>query len=144
MKYNIVDNHVNTETNVNIFFSDVIHQHFETPDFVDETTSFTPLLNDLYAIDTSTDSKFLTEFPALKAQLDFVQDQKGKTLAQKEALKTLRQKLRYPKDDPQPNIFQDTRSELEKVQSILRTTSQILDKDNLQIWNEACERNLHI
>ena len=56
----------------------------------------------------------------------------------------MRQKFCYPKDDPQPNIFKDTRTELEKIQSILRTTSQILDKDNLKIWNDACERDLHM
>ena len=75
----------------------------------------------------------MTEFPALKAELTLAQDQKGKTEAQKEALKTLRQKFRYPRDDPLPNTFKDTRTELEIIQSILRTTSQILNKDNLKV-----------
>ena len=102
------------------------------------------MTHDLYEINTSTDSNFLTEFPALKAQLVKAQNHQGKTEAQKEALKTLRRKFRYPTVDPQPNIFKDQRTELEKVQSILRTTSQILDKDNLAIWNDACERSLHM
>ena len=53
-------------------------------------------------------------------------------------------KFRYPARDPPPNAFRDTRTELEKLQSILRTTSQILDKDQLDIWNSVTERNLHL
>ena len=45
---------------------------------------------------------------------------------------------------PPPNTFRDTRTELEKLQSILRTTAQILDKDQLEIWNSVTERNLHL
>ena len=44
-----------------------------------------------------------------------------------EAMRMLRAKFRYPAKDPAPNAFKDTRTELEKLQSILRTTSQILE-----------------
>ena len=65
------------------------------------------------------------------------------TEAQKDATRLLKAKFKYPTRDPQPNTVQDKRTELEKIQSILRITSQILDKDTLQIWNSVCERNLH-
>ena len=53
-------------------------------------------------------------------------------------------KFRYPSVDPEPNFYKDTRTELQKMESILRTTSQILDKDQLDIWNSITERNLHL
>ena len=53
-------------------------------------------------------------------------------------------KFRYPSSDPEPNFYKDTRTELQKIESILRTTSQILDKDQLDIWNQITERNLHL
>ena len=53
-------------------------------------------------------------------------------------------KFRYPTSDPEPNLYKDTRTELQKIESILRTTSQILDQDQLSIWNEITERNLHL
>ena len=45
---------------------------------------------------------------------------------------------------PWPNIFRDSGTELQKIESILRTTSQTLDPDQLSIWNEITERNLHL
>ena len=53
-------------------------------------------------------------------------------------------KFRYPSADTEPNFYKDTRTELQKMESILRTTSQILDKDQLDIWNSITERNLHL
>ena len=44
------------------------------------------------------------------------------TEAQKDATRLLKAKFRYPTCDPQPNIVQDKRAELEKIQSILRIT----------------------
>ena len=41
-------------------------------------------------------------------------------------------------------MFKDNRTELQKIESILRTTSQILDPDQLHIWNSITERNLHL
>ena len=66
------------------------------------------------------------------------------TDAQRQATKLLRQKFKYPTSDPEPNLYRDTRTELQKIESILRTTSQILDQDQLSIWNEITERNLHL
>ena len=37
-----------------------------------------------------------------------------------------------------------TRTEIEEVESILRIPSHILDEDNLRIWNQVCERDLHL
>ena len=53
-------------------------------------------------------------------------------------------KFRYPSTDPEPNFYKDTWTELQKIESILRTTSQILDKDQLDIWNQITERYLHL
>ena len=41
-------------------------------------------------------------------------------------------------------MFKDTRTELQIIESILRTTSQILDPDQLQIRNQITKRNLHL
>ena len=46
-------------------------------------------------------------------------------------------KFRYPAVDPDPNIYRDTRTELQKMESILRTTSQILDKDQVTAFDIA-------
>ena len=43
---------------------------------------------------------------------------KVKTDAQKEALKAMRQKFRYPRQDPAPNEIIDTRSDLEEKNRI--------------------------
>ena len=47
----------------------------------------------------------------------------------KTATRRLKDKFRYPGVDSAPNSYKDNRNELEKIQSILRTTSQILDKE---------------
>ena len=94
-----------------------------------------------------TDRHMIQEFQALQALSDPHQKPSLKiqqSEAQKEATRMLRAKFRYPAKDPAPNAFKDTRTELEKLQSILRTTSQILDKDQLEIWNTVTERNLHL
>jgi hypothetical protein len=107
----------------------------------------TPLTSDIYTLDAEEEKYFLQEFPVLQASS--VPESKPvlklqQTEAQKDATKLLKAKFRYPTRDPQPNVVQDNRTELEKIQSILRTTSQILDKDTLHIWNSICERNLHL
>ena len=114
------------------------------PEFINETDSL-PLTLDTYSIDVSTDNDFLDEFPALQAHTNPSQEKKpAKTEAQKEALRVLRSKFRYPTTDPGPNIYKDTRTELEKVESIIQIASQVLDGPNLEVWNTACERNLHL
>ena len=105
------------------------------------------LTSDLYSVSLDTDSDIIREFPILQAATDPGQKPSLKpqqTEAQKEATRMLRAKFRYPACDPPPNAFRDTRTELEKLQSILRTTAQILDKDQLDIWNSVTERNLHL
>ena len=107
----------------------------------------TPLTADLYSIDINDDDHILDEFSVLRADTAPSQASKTKpeqTEAQKEAVRLLRQKFKYPNRDPPPNTFQDTRTEREKVESILRISSQILDAENLDVWNRVCERSLHL
>ena len=114
---------------------------------VSEDLTSTPLTADLNSIDIDNDDHILDEFPALKAGTAPIQASKAKpeqSEAQKEAVRLLRQKFKYPSKDPPPNTFQDTRTEQEKVESILRMTSQILDAENLEIWNNVCERSLYL
>ena len=106
-----------------------------------------PLTNDFYELQSLTDLTLTTEFPILHAaaapsSAHTIKNQQ--TDAQRQATKLLRQKFKYPSPDPEPNIFRDSRTELQKIESILRTTSQILDPDQLSIWNEITERNLHL
>jgi hypothetical protein len=106
-----------------------------------------PLTSDIYTLDAEEEDYILQELPVLQASsvpeckpaLKLQQNE-----AQKDATKLLKTKFRYPTRDPQPNVVQDKRTELEKIQSILRITSQILDKETLHIWNSVCERNLHL
>ena len=106
-----------------------------------------PLTNDFYELQSLTDLTLTTEFPILHAaaapsSAHTIKNQQ--TDAQRQATKLLRQKFKYPSPDPEPNIFRDTRTELQKIESILRTTSQILDPNQLSIWNQITERNFHL
>ena len=106
-----------------------------------------PLTSDIYMLDAEEDEYILQEFPVLQASSALEKKPVLKlqqTEAQKDATRLLKAKFRYPTRDPQPNAVQEKRTELEKIQSILRVTSQILDKDTLHIWNSVCERNLHL
>ena len=125
--------------------SDTVSSQFDIFE-VSENLTYTPLTLDEYDIDINNDIQIHEEFPILKAGMTKTQTS-GKpeqSEAQKEAIRLLRQKFKYPAQDPPPNKFQDTRSELEKIQSILRISSQILDAENLEIWNQVCERSLHL
>ena len=105
--------------------TDVVPVHFDPTEISDDLTS-TPLTDDLYSLDINNDDHILAEFPVLRADSVPSQASKAKpeqTEAQKEALKLLRQKFKYPHRDPPPNQFQDTRTEKEKVESILRDPS---------------------
>ena len=53
-------------------------------------------------------------------------------------------KFVYPKIDPQPSDIIDSRTEPQKMQSVLRTLSQFFTADQLEVWNNLVERNLHI
>ena len=57
------------------------------------------------------------------------------------ASKAQRAKFRFPKDDPPESDIIDTHSD-QKMQDILRIWSQCLDKDETQVWNKICERDL--
>ena len=99
-----------------------------------------PLTNDFYELQSLTNLNSTTEFPILPAaaapsSAHSIKNQQ--TDAQKKATKLLRQKFRYPSIDPEPNIFNDNRRELQKIESILRTTSQILDPRALKLSNLA-------
>ena len=101
---------------------------------------------DTYLIDTSRDG-IIEEFPVLSAETSVSTPHAllcQQSEAQKSATRLQRDKFSYLGKDPLPNEFQDKRNEIEKIESILRTTSQILDKDQLDIWNSICERDLHL
>ena len=106
----------------------------------------TPLTSDQYSIDINNDDHICDEFPVLRADTTQTQasSKPEQSEAQKEVVRLLRLKFKYPSQDPPPNKFQDTRTEREKVESILRISSQILDAENLDVWNRVCERSLHL
>ena len=54
----------------------------------------------------------------------------------------LKQKFSYPHVDPEASDIVETRTDDQKMASILRICSQILTKDELQIWNQLAERYL--
>ena len=125
--------------------SDTVSSQFDIFE-VSEDMTYTPLTLDEYDIDINNDVQIQEEFPVLKAGMTKTQtsNKPEQSEAQKEATRLLRQKFKYPAQDPPPNDFQDTRTELQKIQSILRISSQILDQENLEIWNRVCERSLHL
>jgi hypothetical protein len=137
---NIITNHV-----LYVGPSDTVFSQFDIFETSEDMT-YTPLTLDEYDIDLNNDLQIQDEFPVLKAGMTKTQtsNRPEQTEAQKEATRLLRQKFKYPAQDPPPNDFQDTRTELQKIQSILRISSQILDQDNLEIWNRVCERSLHL
>ena len=138
---------VNSTYNCDTFSFDNVDSFDIVPIEFDNDFTSLPLTNDFYEIDSLVDSTLTNEFPILHAAASpssakYIKQEQ--TEAQKEATKQLRMKFRYPAVDPDPNIYRDTRTELQKMESILRTTSQILDKDQLEIWNSITERNLHL
>ena len=94
------------------------------------------MTSDIYSMYAQEAHDIICEFPVLQASSAPAKKpvlKQQQTEAQKDATRWLKAKFRYPTRDPQPNIVQDKRTELEKIQSILRITSQILDKDTLHI-----------
>ena len=53
------------------------------------------------------------------------------------ALSQLRRKLKYPTHDPAPNLFQDTRTDLEKIQDIIKVSASLLEPSVVYIWNQS-------
>jgi hypothetical protein len=50
--------------------------------------------------------------------------------------KLMKQKFTYPRVDPEDSGIIDNRSDHQKMSSILRICSQILSKDELEVWND--------
>ena len=128
------------------FSFDSINSFGIVPIEYDNDLNTLPLTNNFYELQSLTDSTLTNELPILHASTapSAAQTIKHKqTDAQQEATKLLRMKFRYPTSDLDSNFYRDTRTELQKIESILRTTYQILDKDQLSICNEITERNLH-
>ena len=58
------------------------------------------------------------------------------------AMSPARQKFKYPTRDPPISELKDERTDSEKLEDILRVSSQILTKEELVIWNEIAGQNL--
>ena len=58
------------------------------------------------------------------------------------AIKAQKAKFRFPSSDPKENQVIDTRTPEQKMSDILRIWSQLLTKDETQIWNEISNRDL--
>ena len=100
------------------------------------------MTSNIYALNAQEVHDIIHEFPVLQASSDPAQKpvlKQEQTEAQKDATRLLKAKFRYPTRDPQPNIVQDKRTELEKIQSILRITSQILDS-HIQVTESQSPR----
>ena len=48
----------------------------------------------------------------------------------------------YPKNDPEPSPVVDSRTDQEKLMSVLRTLSCVLNRDQVDLWSEICQRDL--
>ena len=55
------------------------------------------------------------------------------------ALKT---KFRFPAKDPEEHKMIDKRTDQQKVNDILRIWSQVLDKQEMELWSEIAERDI--
>ena len=58
------------------------------------------------------------------------------------ASSAVKQKFRFPAKDPEENSISDERTDVQKVNDILRVWSQILTPAEQTLWNEVAERNL--
>ena len=58
------------------------------------------------------------------------------------AMSPAKQKFKYPTRDPPVSELKDERTDSEKLEDILRVSSQILTKEELAIWNEIAGQNL--
>jgi hypothetical protein len=48
----------------------------------------------------------------------------------------------YPRTDPEPSNIMDSWSDQQILMSILRTLSCVLNKDQVNLWSEICQRDL--
>ena len=58
------------------------------------------------------------------------------------AIKAQKAKFRFPSKDPQATNIVDRRSDKQKMSDILRISSQVLNREEINIWNEVSERDL--
>ena len=77
--------------------------------------------NELYSLNPASDSKNIYACAATSA---------------------VKKKFRFPATDPDENEVTDTRSDLEKINDIIRVWSQVLTPAEQSLWNEIAERNL--
>ena len=54
----------------------------------------------------------------------------------------LKSKFRFPSQDPDEHKMIDKRTDKQKVNDILRIWSQVLDKQELELWSEIAERDI--
>ena len=57
------------------------------------------------------------------------------------ASKAQKAKFCFPSSDPQANQMIDSRTSEQKMSDILRTWSQLLTKEETQVWNEISQRD---
>ena len=58
------------------------------------------------------------------------------------AANTAKAKFRYPRHDPMESNLQDNRTEREKLEDILRISSQVLTSSELELWEEIAGQKL--
>ena len=58
------------------------------------------------------------------------------------AIRAQKAKFRFPKQDPQAPDIVDKRSDKQKMSDILRVWSQVLTREETNIWNEVSQRDL--
>ena len=54
----------------------------------------------------------------------------------------VKEKFRFPRNDPEEHIILDQRSDKQKINDILRIWSQVLDPDECKIWSSCAERDI--
>ena len=75
-------------------------------------------------------------------EYEFNQSSESKDIYACAASNAIKQKFRFPTKDPAENSVTDQRTDVQKVNDILRVWSQILTPDEQTLWNEVAERNL--
>ena len=58
------------------------------------------------------------------------------------ACATVKEKFRFPRDDPDESVILDQRSDDQKIRDILRIWSQVLNPDECKIWSSCAQRDI--
>ena len=58
------------------------------------------------------------------------------------ACTTVKNKFRFPRDDPAESVILDQRSGDQKIRDILRVWSQVLNPDEAKIWSSCAQRDI--